>query len=111
MSIINNLKHGTIELLLLTLLNEQDMYGYQIMQELENRSGQLYTIKEGSLYPTLRRLLSKGLITDREERVGARRIRVYYHLTDQGRSHLTEIEQEYISITQGIENVLLSQKE
>ena len=49
------LKKATIEMLLLNLLKEQDMYGYQLSQELKKRSSGLYTILEGSMYPILYR--------------------------------------------------------
>lgn len=82
MSISDNLKRGTIELMLLTLLKEGDKYGYELSQTLEERSDGLFTIKESTMYPTLYRLQSKGLISDRQEKVGARRTRVYYHTVE-----------------------------
>jgi len=54
------LKKATIEMLLLNLLKEQDMYGYQLSQELKKRSSGLYTILEGSMYPILYRLNDSG---------------------------------------------------
>lgn len=106
MSVSDNLKRGTIELMLLTLLNESDMYGYQLCQTLEGRSEGLFIVKEGSLYPTLYRLLGKGLISDRKEKVGVRRTRVYYHLEPAGKEYLQEIRREYDALSQGILHVL-----
>ena len=106
MGIVENLKRGTVELLLLTLLNEQDMYGYQLSQELDRRSEGLFTLQEGSMYPTLYRLQSKNLISDRQEQVGKRRMRVYYHIEPEGVAYLKEIRQEYISLNRGILKVL-----
>ena len=105
-SISDNLKRGTIELMLLTLLKEGDKYGYQLSQTLAERSGGLFVVKEGSMYPTLYRLLNKGLISDRQEKVGLRRTRVYYHLEQEGEEYLKEIMQEYISLNRGIYKVL-----
>ena len=105
-SVSDNLKRGTIELMLLTLLNESDMYGYQLCQTLEERSEGLFIVKEGSLYPTLYRLLGKGLISDRKEKVGVRRTRVYYHLESAGKEYLQEIRREYDALRQGILHVL-----
>ena len=53
MALSDNFKRGTIELLLLTLLNEEDKYGYQLASELEAKSDGNYTLKESSLYPPL----------------------------------------------------------
>lgn len=106
MSIGDNLKRGTIELMLLTLLKEGDKYGYELSQTLEERSDGLFTIKESTMYPTLYRLQSKGLITDRQEKVGVRRTRVYYHLEAKGEEYLQEIQKEYVSLNRGIFKIL-----
>lgn len=100
------IKRGTVELLILTLLKDEDMYGYQLSQELTKRSNGLYSLQESSMYPTLYRLLEKGLISDRQEKVGKRRIRVYYHLEDAGREHLESIKKEYFSICRGVLYIL-----
>lgn len=106
MSIVDNLKRGTIELMILTLLKEEDMYGYQLCQTLAQRSDGRFVVKEGSLYPTLYRLLGKGIISDHQKKVGVRRTRVYYHLEPAGEAYLQEAQQEYLSINRGIFQVL-----
>ena len=58
-------------------------------------------IKFRKLYPTLYRLVEKGLITDLSEKVGKRRVRVYYHLETAGEKYLKELKREYISHTAG----------
>jgi len=105
-SITENLKKGTAELLLLTLLKEADMYGYQLTQELEARSEGLFVLREGSMYPTLYRLVDKGMISDRQVKVGQRRVRVYYHIEPKGLEYLEKIRSEYFSINKGIVNIL-----
>ena len=54
------------------------------------------------MYPTLYRLVEKKLISDRQEKVGVRRIRVYYHLEKAGEEYLKDIRKEYKDICQGI---------
>ena len=67
MGISENLKKGTSEMLILFLLEKEDMYGYQLAQELRERSEGYFVMPEGSLYPTLYRLIEKGVIqTDRK---------------------------------------------
>ena len=100
------LKKGVLEILVLHLLSEQDMYGYQLSQELSNRSEGLYVMPEGSMYPTLYRMLDKGLISDHRVIVGKRRARVYYHLEPAGVEYLDKIRKEYFSMCEGIEKVL-----
>lgn len=106
MAISDNLKRGTIELTILTLLQDGDMYGYEISQQLSDRSGGLYRILESSLYPSLYRLVEKGMISDHSEKVGKRRVRVYYHLEEQGRKYLEDLKHEYILHTAGVLKIL-----
>lgn len=106
MSLSVGIKRGTIELLLLTLLEKEDMYGYQLAQELDSRSNGAYSLQESSMYPTLYRMMDKKLISDRQEKVGKRRIRVYYHIEEAGREHLKALRKEYLTITGGILRIL-----
>ena len=106
LSINENLRRGTIELLHLTLLQEEDMYGYQLSQQLAKRSDGLYTMTEGSMYPSLYRMLKKGIISDHRVIVGKRRARVYYHLEPAGQAYLKNIRQEYLSMNEGILKIL-----
>lgn len=108
MSINENLRRGTIDLLLLTLLQQEDMYGYQLSQQLARRSEGLYTMTEGSMYPSLYRMLKKGMISDRRVVVGKRRARVYYHLEPAGEAYLENIRKEYLSMNEGILKILQS---
>ena len=80
--------------------------GYQLSQELANRSKGLYTLQESSMYPTLYRLVEKGVISDRQEKVGKRRVRVYYHLEEAGKVYLETIRKEYCSICRGVLYIL-----
>ncbi len=102
MALSEGIKRGTVELLVLTLLQEQDMYGYQIAQELASRSRGLYTLQETSMYPSLYRLVDKGFISDRQEKVGRRKTRVYYHLETAGALHLKALRREYCDICRGV---------
>ena len=83
-AIRENLKRGTIDLLLLSLLRHSDKYGYELKNELYERSLNKYELKEASMYPTLYRLVDNGYLTDNEVKVGKRRKRVYYHITEKG---------------------------
>ena len=59
-------RRGVMSLVLLALLKREDMYGYQLVQEIERSSGGRIVTQEGSLYPVLYRLLDQGLISDRK---------------------------------------------
>jgi len=96
--IIKTLKRGLAELFILSLLKEEDMYGYQLSAEIATRSDGAYQIKESSMYPTLYRLQDKGLISERIEQVGKRRTRKYYHFEPCAETYLDMAIKEYIFV-------------
>lgn len=106
MGIQDNLKRGSVDLVLLTLLQEEDMYGYQICQELTTRSNGRYKLLESSMYPILYRLIEKGYISDRKELVGKRRTRIYYHLEEKGKEYLNQALEDYLSTMGGVLQIL-----
>ena len=73
-----------IDSLLLSLIGQQQMYGYQILKELERRSQGYFAFKEGTLYPALHRLEKAGLITGKWQTLPSGRQRRYYYITDKG---------------------------
>lgn len=93
-------------MLVLHLLQEEDLYGYQITHALEEKSGGTYTMLEGSLYPILYRLTEAGYISDYVVPAGKKRTRRYYHLEDAGRAYYKEILGEYLQIAQSIDKIL-----
>lgn len=104
----DNFKRGNIEMLILYLLQEKEMYGYQILQTLTQRSRGLFVIHEGTMYPTLYRMLDRGLISDRVELLGRRKTRVYYRIEPQGEIYLSQLQREYKQISDGIKYVIES---
>ena len=102
----SSFKMGTVEMLILYLLNQKDLYGYELSTLLKELSESDYILAEGSLYPILYRLLEKGYITDREKTVGKRRFRVYYHIEDSGKSRLSDLLEDYHHICAGIDRIL-----
>ena len=81
---------GSTESLLLCLVSQQPMYGYQIIKELERRSKGYFKFKEGTLYPALHRLERERLILGKWERLPSGQERRYYHITEKGKRTLTE---------------------
>lgn len=106
MGIKENFKRGSLEMLILHLLKDEEMYGYQLTQEICKRSGGTFRITEGSMYPTLYRLIDKELISDRLELVGRRRTRVYYHLEEKGAAYLEKLVSEYELTSKGISAIM-----
>ena len=81
---------GSIDSLLLSLIGQQPMYGYQIIKELEKRSQGYFKFKEGTLYPVLHRLERSGLIAGKWQMLPGGRQRKYYYITDKGHYVLVE---------------------
>ena len=101
-----NFKRGCAEVLALYLLSKEDMYGYQITQLMEEKSGGRFTMLEGTLYLILYKLVDAGYIKSYTKLVGKKRTRKYYHLEEKGREYLNEILAEYDEITLGISLIL-----
>ena len=84
----NALKQGSVEMLVLSLLEEQSLHGYEIGKQIERRSGSRLQFRVSSLYPVLCRMEGREWITGRwVEKAGQRRRR-YYSLTKPGRQAL-----------------------
>ena len=60
--LLQQLKKGVLEMLVLEIICQEETYGYELMNKLKVRSGDLFTLKEGTLYPILYRLEDEGLI-------------------------------------------------
>jgi DNA-binding PadR family transcriptional regulator len=80
-------RRGDVRAAILTLLADRPMHGYEMIQEITERSGELWRPSPGSVYPTLQLLVDEGLITD--EGQGSRRL---YALTEEGRAAAAKIE-------------------
>ena len=78
---------GDIRAAILVLLSEQPSHGYQIIQEVEARSGGTWRVSPGSVYPTLQQLEDEGLVRPAESESGRR----VYELTDAGRDEATRL--------------------
>ena len=79
---------GNTESLLLALLMQEPMYGYQLVKELQRRSQGYFQFREGTLYPALHRLEQDGLVEARWQASPNGQQRRYYYLTDKGRMDL-----------------------
>ena len=75
---------GNTDSLLLSLLCQQPMYGYQIIKELGQRSQGYFKFKEGTLYPALHRLEEAGLVIAKWQQLTSGQERRYYYITEKG---------------------------
>jgi len=90
------LMKGNVDSLLLCLIGQQPMYGYQIIRELEKRSQGYFKFKEGTLYPALHRLERANLVRGKWQALPSGQQRKYYHITDKGLSILVEKRSQWL---------------
>lgn len=93
-------------MLVLKLLEEEDMYGYQIIRKLEERSNSVFSLKEGTLYPVLHNLEEKDAVESYEKAAETGRMRKYYHLTNKGKKLLDEKKKEWDAYEKAIHDVM-----
>ena len=97
---------GGTAMLVLALLKEREMYGYQIIEELEKRSNQVFHLQEGTLYPLLHSLERDMLVTARDQETPSGRRRRYYHITAAGLRALEEKKSEWQVYSQAVTAIL-----
>ena len=101
------LKKGVFEILVLKLLSEGEKYGYELLLELKERGGELFAVKEGTLYPILYRLEDDGLASSRWSRPEGREVsRKYYSITPKGKEELEELKELWKSFEKGVSGIL-----
>lgn len=84
----SDLVQGTLDLLVLSLLSREPLHGWGITRELEQRSGSVLCVNQGSLYPALERLQRRGLIRGEWRTTENNRRARYYALSAAGRRRL-----------------------
>ena len=101
-----NIEHS--QLLVLSLLADEDMYGYQMIVELARRSDHTFEMKEGTLYPVLHGLEKDGYVEAYQQEAPTGRMRKYYHLTRKGGAMLKTEKEAWESYSGAINAVLHS---
>ena len=81
---------GSIDLILMSVISQKDMYGYEIVQVLKQSSEDDYSMSEGTLYPALKRLETQGAVQSYWVEQENGRPRKYYRITDAGKLSLKE---------------------
>lgn len=105
MAIDKSLLSGSTAMLLLHLLEEKDMYGYEMIETLRTRSNHVFDLKAGTLYPLLHSLEGKGYLESYESAETAK-VRKYYTITKRGKKHLKEKEEEWKCYAGAVRQVL-----
>lgn len=105
MPIDRTLVSGSMSMLILRLLSEKDMYGYEMIDTLRKRSENVFELKAGTLYPLLHSLEDKNHLTSYEKEVSGK-VRKYYSITKEGRKFLEKKCDEWEQYAKAVTNVL-----
>ena len=105
MAIDKSLLTGSMTMLILKLLSEKDMYGYEMIDTLRKKSQNVFELKAGTLYPLLHGLEEKGMLTVYEQEFLGK-TRKYYSITKEGKKLLKSKTEEWNEYSGAIANVL-----
>ncbi|MBU9728307.1 PadR family transcriptional regulator [Diplocloster modestus] len=105
MNIDKSLLAGSTGMLILKLLEEKDMYGYEMIEELRRRSDHTFDFKAGTLYPLLHSLEDKCLLSSYENTQAPKK-RKYYTITKKGLRYLSDKKAEWKLYTSAVNQIL-----
>lgn len=100
------LKKGSVELLILSLLDAESRHGYELGKLIEARSGGRLQFQISSLYPVLYRMEDRGWIKGRWVEKEGQRGRKYYRITPEGRKALVAKQETWLAFAESVNQVL-----
>ncbi|MBP1924904.1 PadR family transcriptional regulator PadR [Sedimentibacter acidaminivorans] len=95
MKVDKSLISGSTKMLVLSIIEGGDKYGYEIIQELNLKSYGTFVVKEGTLYPILHSLEKEGLIKSYPYKMENGRTRKYHKITKKGKTYLYTKKKEW----------------
>lgn len=101
-----DMRTGSTAVMILRLLAEKPMYGYQIVKELQTRSEGYFDLEQGTLYPALHRLEKDGLVSSQWEVVEDGPSRKYYTITEAGQAELAKSAQQWTDFSRNLLKLL-----
>lgn len=102
----DSLKTGTLDMLVLKILSEEDCYAYQLIQFIEELTDGIISVPVGSMYPRLYDLSKKGYISDYTKKTGIRKECQYYHLEKEGEIELVRLITSYNETVNATKKIL-----
>jgi PadR family transcriptional regulator PadR len=100
-----NFMNGVPQLLILSLLQQEEMYGYEIVQAIRSRTNAVIEVGEGVVYPVLHGLERDGALTSRRKAVNSRS-RIYYSVTPAGSHRLADLSEAWSNLAAAIQRML-----
>jgi PadR family transcriptional regulator, regulatory protein PadR len=97
---------GTLEMIVLEVLQQDSMHGWGITEIIERRSANLLSVNQGSLYPTLYRLVARGWVSSEWRTSDNNRQARYYSITRAGRKQLASERAQWEKLSRGVNLIL-----
>ncbi len=101
----SQLLKGIAPVVVLEILSRGQMYGYELSQAIESRSGDILSLGKGTLYPLLYNLEAKKLVRGKWQQAETGRKRRYYSITSKGKGQLAKQKQQLKELTTGLDLV------
>ncbi len=98
----SQLLKGIAPVVVLEILSRGQMYGYELSQAIEQRSGEVLTLGKGTLYPLLYNLEARKLVKGKWEDAENNRKRRYYSITSRGKEELARQKTQLKELTAGL---------
>lgn len=95
-------KKGVLELCVFSLLDKKDFYGYELVEKIS----EFINISEGTIYPLLRKFRTEGYVTNYLQESQEGPPRKYYKLTQRGKDAFIDLDIEWESFIDGVNNIL-----
>ena len=105
MKVSKELIKGSTSMLVMSVLKNKDLYGYKIIKEIETLSDNVFSLKEGTLYPILHALEKENLLESYWDDTDGRK-KKYYHLTAKGQKQIMEKKEEWQVFQKSVNKVL-----
>lgn len=105
MKISKELLKGSTKMLILEMVKDENMYGYQMIKKLKEKSNEVFDFKEGTLYPILHTLEEEELITSYWDDTTGKK-RKYYAITTKGKKSLKEKNEEWKIFSESVNRVI-----
>ncbi len=102
----SDLLQGTLEMLVLRILSLEPMHGWGIAQRLDQMSGEVFLVNQGSLYPALQRMKQKGWVRSKWRLTENNRRARYYELTRAGEGQLTKERARWERTSRAVNGIL-----
>lgn len=101
------LKKGSIQLCVMSLISKEEMYGYEIIKNLQTASDGYFDLKEGTLYPILYRMEERGYVkSEWMQKDKSKPPRNYYSITKEGKKALKEASAEFHKMVESTDRIL-----